>query len=326
MVGVVPNPRAIPITISTEDNFRCSHNVSAFFPQQRYMYICHRKSGKRYLIPLAWFGHPSNQDSTTTSIIYNLHKQNHLKEPRKEAELSAELPVMKMERMDYSPSAAKSEGPSIGRKKKMKNGKRRFSNEQIKSLESMFEEETKLEPQRKLQLARELGLQPRQVAIWFQNRRARWKSKQLEREYGILKASYDALALSFESLKKEKQCLLKQKLGDLLEKHPRETRWHELGLTGNGNDADSDGGEPKCSEYEEKPHPLVEERSDLRVIVYSDGENSKNLKGPETEEPRLLDMAEPADGSLMMPEWCDFDSGCFSDQSCSSLDWWELWP
>ncbi|RWV82806.1 hypothetical protein GW17_00055659 [Ensete ventricosum] len=88
--------------------------------------------------------------------------------------------------------------------------RRRFSEEQIKSMESMFETQTKLEPRQKLQLARELGLQPRQVAIWFQNKRARWKSKQLEREYRALKADYDALLSSFDSLKKEKQLLLQQ--------------------------------------------------------------------------------------------------------------------
>jgi homeobox-leucine zipper protein len=88
--------------------------------------------------------------------------------------------------------------------------KKRFSEEQIKSLESMFATQTKLEPRQKLQLARELGLQPRQVAIWFQNKRARWKSKQLEREYSALRDDYDALLCSYESLKKEKHTLLKQ--------------------------------------------------------------------------------------------------------------------
>lgn len=88
--------------------------------------------------------------------------------------------------------------------------KKRFSEEQIKSLESMFATQTKLEPRQKLQLARELGLQPRQVAIWFQNKRARWKSKQLEREYSALRDDYDALVCSYESLKKEKHALLKQ--------------------------------------------------------------------------------------------------------------------
>ena len=88
--------------------------------------------------------------------------------------------------------------------------KKRFSEEQIKSLESMFATQTKLEPRQKLQLARELGLQPRQVAIWFQNKRARWKSKQLEREYSALRDDYSALLCSYESLKKEKHALLKQ--------------------------------------------------------------------------------------------------------------------
>jgi homeobox-leucine zipper protein len=88
--------------------------------------------------------------------------------------------------------------------------KKRFSEEQIKSLESMFATQTKLEPRQKLQLARELGLQPRQVAIWFQNKRARWKSKQLEREYSALRDDYHALLCSYESLKDEKRALLKQ--------------------------------------------------------------------------------------------------------------------
>lgn len=96
------------------------------------------------------------------------------------------------------------------KKKGNKNNKRRFSDEQIRSLETMFESEARLEPRKKLQLARELGLQPRQVAIWFQNKRARWKSKQLEREYSILRANYNSLASRFESLKKEKQSLLNQ--------------------------------------------------------------------------------------------------------------------
>ncbi|XP_030933107.1 homeobox-leucine zipper protein ATHB-7-like isoform X4 [Quercus lobata] len=101
--------------------------------------------------------------------------------------------------------------PQTARKKKNKIvNKSRFSAEQIKSLESSFESETRLEPRKKVQLARELGLQPRQIAIWFQNRRARWKSKQIENEYKTLKDNYDNLASQFESLKKEKQSLLIQ--------------------------------------------------------------------------------------------------------------------
>lgn len=118
---------------------------------------------------------------------------------------------------NYTNTSCTSTTPSAAaamRRKKNKNT-RRFSDEQIKSLESMFETETRLEPRKKLQLARELGLQPRQVAIWFQNKRARWKSKQLEREFSKLQSSYNNLASRYEALKKEKQTLLIQVLNNL---------------------------------------------------------------------------------------------------------------
>nr|GMC64929.1 homeobox-leucine zipper protein ATHB-6-like [Ipomoea batatas] len=88
--------------------------------------------------------------------------------------------------------------------------KRRLGVHQVKALEKYFDLENKLEPERKVKLAQELGLQPRQVAIWFQNRRARWKTKQLERDYGVLKANYDSLKRSYETLQHDNQDLLKQ--------------------------------------------------------------------------------------------------------------------
>ncbi|XP_010463203.1 PREDICTED: homeobox-leucine zipper protein ATHB-5 [Camelina sativa] len=88
--------------------------------------------------------------------------------------------------------------------------KRRLSVEQVKALEKNFEIDNKLEPERKVKLAQELGLQPRQVAIWFQNRRARWKTKQLERDYGVLKSNFDALKRSRDSLQRDNDSLLGQ--------------------------------------------------------------------------------------------------------------------
>nr|BAD27254.1 SlHDL1 [Silene latifolia] len=88
--------------------------------------------------------------------------------------------------------------------------KRRLSVEQVKALEKYFEVENKLEPERKVKLAQELGLQPRQVAVWFQNRRARWKTKQLERDYGVLKSNFDTLKLNYDSLLHDKDSLLNQ--------------------------------------------------------------------------------------------------------------------
>ncbi|KAL5556526.1 hypothetical protein UlMin_038762 [Ulmus minor] len=88
--------------------------------------------------------------------------------------------------------------------------KRRLSVDQVKALEKNFEVENKLEPERKVKLAQELGLQPRQVAVWFQNRRARWKTKQLERDYGVLKANYDTVKLNYNSLQHENEALHKE--------------------------------------------------------------------------------------------------------------------
>lgn len=96
--------------------------------------------------------------------------------------------------------------------------KRRLLPNQVQFLEKSFEVDNKLEPERKVQLAQELGLQPRQIAIWFQNRRARYKTKLLEKDYDVLKASFDKLKDDYDTLFKESDNLrnevdlLKEKL------------------------------------------------------------------------------------------------------------------
>ncbi|KAG2318296.1 hypothetical protein Bca4012_069421 [Brassica carinata] len=88
--------------------------------------------------------------------------------------------------------------------------KRRLTTQQVHLLEKSFETENKLEPERKTQLAKKLGLQPRQVAVWFQNRRARWKTKQLERDFNLLKSSYDQLLSNYDSILKDNHHLRSQ--------------------------------------------------------------------------------------------------------------------
>ncbi|KAF3439046.1 hypothetical protein FNV43_RR17321 [Rhamnella rubrinervis] len=94
--------------------------------------------------------------------------------------------------------------------------KRKLSAEQVNLLELNFGSEHKLESERKDRLASELGLDPRQVAVWFQNRRARWKNKKLEEEYSSLKKSHDAAVvekcrLESEVLKLKEQLIEAEK-------------------------------------------------------------------------------------------------------------------
>ncbi|GLT36156.1 hypothetical protein SLA2020_105520 [Shorea laevis] len=93
------------------------------------------------------------------------------------------------------------DGSQLGEKKK------RLNLEQVKALEKSFELGTKLDPERKMQLAKALGLQPRQIAIWFQNRRARWKTKQLEKDYEALKKQFDALKADNDALQAQNKKL-----------------------------------------------------------------------------------------------------------------------
>ncbi|WVZ55854.1 hypothetical protein U9M48_006460 [Paspalum notatum var. saurae] len=86
--------------------------------------------------------------------------------------------------------------------------KRRLSDEQARYLEISFREERKLETPRKVQLAADLGLDAKQVAVWFQNRRARHKSKLIEEEFNKLRAAHDAVILQKCHLETE---LLKMK-------------------------------------------------------------------------------------------------------------------
>ncbi|GMI67279.1 homeobox protein 40 [Hibiscus trionum] len=105
------------------------------------------------------------------------------------------------------------------RRKKNKGGenslsgfkKRKLSQEQVDALELSFGNEHKLESEKKDRLASQLGLDPRQVAVWFQNRRARWKNKKLQEEFSKLRSVHDGVVL--EKCRLESEVMkLKEKL------------------------------------------------------------------------------------------------------------------
>ncbi|KAF8014253.1 hypothetical protein BT93_H0174 [Corymbia citriodora subsp. variegata] len=111
-------------------------------------------------------------------------------------------------------------------------GKRKLTMEQVELLERNFGDEHKLESERKERLAVELGLDPRQVAVWFQNRRARWKSKKLEVEYSKLKSVHETVVV--EKCRLESEVLkLKEQLSEVEMEMKRLSERADHGLSGN---------------------------------------------------------------------------------------------
>lgn len=83
--------------------------------------------------------------------------------------------------------------------------KLRLTKPQSALLEEAFELHSSLNPKQKQELARELKLRPRQVEVWFQNRRARTKLKQTEMDYEHLKKCCETLTDENRRLHKELQ-------------------------------------------------------------------------------------------------------------------------
>ncbi|KAJ4834176.1 Homeobox-leucine zipper protein hat22 [Turnera subulata] len=90
--------------------------------------------------------------------------------------------------------------------------KLRLTKEQAAVLEDSFKEHSTLNPKQKQALAEHLNLRPRQVEVWFQNRRARTKLKQTEVEYDLLKKCCETLTEENKRLRKELQELKSLKL------------------------------------------------------------------------------------------------------------------
>lgn len=113
--------------------------------------------------------------------------------------MEVKQPAMAETSQRLLPAAMDQMNINIGSREK----KKRLTSNQIESLERSFQEEIKLDPERKMKLSRELGLQPRQIAVWFQNRRTRWKNKQLESLYDVLKHEYDVVSKEKQKLQEE---------------------------------------------------------------------------------------------------------------------------
>ncbi|EEF52215.1 homeobox-leucine zipper protein HAT22 [Ricinus communis] len=90
--------------------------------------------------------------------------------------------------------------------------KLRLTKQQSAILEDNFKEHSTLNPKQKQALAEQLNLRPRQVEVWFQNRRARTKLKQTEVDCEVLKKCCETLTEENNRLQKELQELKSLKL------------------------------------------------------------------------------------------------------------------
>nr|WOJ37980.1 HB16 [Lilium longiflorum] len=211
--------------------------------------------------------------------------------------------------LDDTEDCAEDELSSFGQKK------RRLGVDQVRALEKNFEVENKLDPERKTRLAQELGLEPRQVAVWFQNRRARWKTKQLERGYAALKSSYDNLRVDVDALRLDKQSLL--------------TEINELKAKLGAEESPS-----IALESDIKDKDLTEEEPSV-LIFYQDGPADSDSSAVLNDDTHpvastLIDSKATAVGfsflhhQLMKAEEQDFDEPCsnfFADEQAPTLPW-----
>ncbi|CAK7332831.1 unnamed protein product [Dovyalis caffra] len=177
--------------------------------------------------------------------------------------------------------------------------KRRLTAAQVQFLEKNFEAENKIEPERKMQLAIELGLQPRQVAIWFQNRRARFKNKQMEKDYDSLRISFEILKADYENLLNEKE-KLKNELLYLKEKlHSREEGIESLKLFDVIRSPDA--------ELEPIPNPASENVSNIVPMVTTKQEYASSAKSDVFDSDSPLSFLEHGDSSRVFePDQSDF--------------------
>ncbi|KAK6122542.1 hypothetical protein DH2020_020381 [Rehmannia glutinosa] len=197
-------------------------------------------------------------------------------------------------------------------KKSSKNNRRkRFSDDQVKSLETTFETESRPELRLKQNLANKLGLQPRQIAIWFQNKRARSKSKQIEREYSMLKSNYDKLASQFEAMRKENQNLLiqVQRLRKMADKRDGDKNDDKNNIT---------------LATSENPRFLLDINNSHELCMPSCSDLNGKVDYLE-QETDVLNMARIVEGSLASPEnGCSFESCTFLDNTGSGPQWWDF--
>lgn len=118
--------------------------------------------------------------------------------PDSASALSSASGKRELERTGSGAAVGSDDEDGAGGRKKL-----RLSKDQAAVLEECFKTHSTLNPKQKVALANRLGLRPRQVEVWFQNRRARTKLKQTEVDCEYLKRWCERLADENKRLEKE---------------------------------------------------------------------------------------------------------------------------
>ncbi|KAF7023902.1 hypothetical protein CFC21_036331 [Triticum aestivum] len=92
-------------------------------------------------------------------------------------------------------SGEEEEGHADGgkRKKRSRKSYHRHTAEQVRVMEAVFKESPHPDEKQRQQLSKQLGLSPRQVKFWFQNRRTQIKATQERHENSLLKSELENL-------------------------------------------------------------------------------------------------------------------------------------
>lgn len=141
---------------------------------------------------------PGMEEATSSfRMDFGMYRTGNVVGSKRNIEAAAGNDVVEAERA--SSRASDEDENGLSRKKL------RLSKDQSAYLEESFKEHNTLNPKQKLALAKQLNLRPRQVEVWFQNRRARTKLKQTEVDCEYLKRCCETLTEENRRLHKELQ-------------------------------------------------------------------------------------------------------------------------
>ncbi|KAI7729465.1 hypothetical protein M8C21_020372 [Ambrosia artemisiifolia] len=159
---------------------------------------------------------PNNSNSGTSSFqmdfstIFKNERSSSFHSRKRDLELATmNLELIDVKERDHQRACSRGVGGGGGMSDDDENGltrkKLRLTKEQSAFLEDSFKEHSTLNPRQKQALAKQLNLRPRQVEVWFQNRRARTKLKQTEVDCEYLKRCCETLTEENRRLQKELQ-------------------------------------------------------------------------------------------------------------------------